>query len=140
MIPRINIHHPCAGLSLDVLVRSFLAMRAMARAEESPIAGRTAIRVLKQQKVKEPIFDAASSRTAELFATAIGTPRGTSGRSGFLHGKILESGAHILQHLVAPYDCALFCAHPQSKTIANGSRMAGARIACTGVESERSVQ
>ena len=68
MIPRINIHHPCTGLSLDVLVRLFLAM--MARAEESPIAGRTAIRVLKQQKVKEPVFDAASSRTEELFATA----------------------------------------------------------------------
>ena len=101
MMPRINIHHPCTSLSLDVLLRLFLAMMAVATAEESPIAGRTAIRVLKQQKVKEPIFDAASSRTEELFATAIGAARVMSGRSGFLHGEILDRGAHILQHLAA---------------------------------------
>ena len=53
---------------------------------------------LKQQKVTEPIFDAAPSRTEELFATAIGTARGLIVRSGFLHGKILFRG-HIFYNV-----------------------------------------
>jgi hypothetical protein len=72
-------------------------MMAVAKGEESPIAGHTAIRFLKHHKVTEPICDAASFRTEESFATAIGAARGMSGRSGFLHGKILDWGAQILQ-------------------------------------------
>jgi hypothetical protein len=33
-----------------------------------------------------------------------------------------------------PKGCALFCAHPQSETIANGSKAAILRIAFTGAE------
>jgi hypothetical protein len=75
-----------------VVVQLVLVMMAASRAEEARIAGRAAIRVLKQQMVTEPIFDAPSSRTEELFATAIGTDRGLNVRSGFLHGKILFWG------------------------------------------------
>ena len=32
----------------------------------------------------------------------------------------------------SPSHCAQFCAHPQSKNVANGSKRAGARSACTG--------
>ena len=39
--------------------------------------------------VKEPIFEAASSRSKELFTAAIGTTRDSSLRSGFVHGKTL---------------------------------------------------
>ena len=67
-------------------------MMAVAGAKEPPIAVRAAVRVLKQQMVTEPIFDAAPSRTEELSATAIGTARGLIVRSGFLHGKILFWG------------------------------------------------
>jgi hypothetical protein len=51
------------------------AMMEVAGAKEPPIAGRAAIRVLKQHMVKEPILEAGSSRTAEFPATAIGTTR-----------------------------------------------------------------
>src|SRR6267154_5700977 len=72
---------------LDVVVLMFSVMMAVAGAKEPQIAGQAAIRVLKQHKVKEPIFEAASSRSKELFAAAIGTSRGLSLRSGFVHGK-----------------------------------------------------
>jgi len=72
-----------------VVVQLFLVMMAVAGAKEATIAGRAAIRVLKQYMAQEPIFDADSSRTEELFVTAMGTTRGLSLRSGFVHGKIL---------------------------------------------------
>jgi hypothetical protein len=50
-------------------------MMAITEAKEPLIAGRAAIRVLKQHMVKEPIFEAASSRTEEFRATAMGTTR-----------------------------------------------------------------
>ena len=56
-------------------------------AKEPAIAGQAAIRVLKQHIVKEPIFEAASSRTEALFAAAMGTTRDGRPRSGFVHGK-----------------------------------------------------
>jgi len=61
----------------------------VAGTKEATIAGRAAIRVLKQHMAQEPIFDAASFRTKELFATAIRATGGLSLRSGFVHGKIL---------------------------------------------------
>src|SRR5216684_3890611 len=76
-------------LGSDVMVQLFLVMMAVASAKEPLIAGRAAIRVLKHHKVAEPIFDAASFRTKELFATAIRATAGLSVRSGFVHGKIL---------------------------------------------------
>jgi hypothetical protein len=57
--------------------------------KEPPIAGRAAIGALKECIVKEPIFEAASSRTEELFATAIGANRNLLLRCGFVHTKIL---------------------------------------------------
>jgi hypothetical protein len=72
-----------------VVVQLFLVMMAVASAKEPLIAGRAAIRVLKHHKVAEPIFDAASFRTKELFATAIWATGGLSVRSGFVHGKVL---------------------------------------------------
>jgi len=77
---------------LDVVVLMFSVMMAVAGAKEPQIAGRAAIRVLKQHMVKEPIFEAASSRSKELFAAAIGTTRDLSLRSGFVHGKTLYWG------------------------------------------------
>jgi hypothetical protein len=74
---------------LDVVVLMFSVMMAVAGAKEPQIAGRAAIRVLKQHMVKEPIFEAASSRSKELFAAAIGTTRDLSLRSRFVHGKTL---------------------------------------------------
>jgi hypothetical protein len=60
----------------------------VAGAKEPFIAGRAAIRVLKQHMVKEPIYEAVSSRSVELFAAARGTPRRSlSIGSGFVHGK-----------------------------------------------------
>ena len=67
----------------------FLVMMAVAGAKEATIAGRTAIRVLKQHMAQEPIFDADSSRTEELSAATMRTTRDMSLRSGFVHGKIL---------------------------------------------------
>jgi hypothetical protein len=58
---------------LDVVVLMFSMMMAVVGAKEPQIAGRAAIRVLKQHMVKEPIFEAASSRSEELLATTIGT-------------------------------------------------------------------
>jgi len=72
-----------------VVVLVFSVMMAVVGAKEPPIAGRAAIRVLKQYMVKEPIFEAASSRSEELFSAAIGTTRDLSLRSGFVHGEIL---------------------------------------------------
>jgi hypothetical protein len=72
-----------------VVAHLFPVMMAVAGEKEPPIAGRTAIRVLKQHSVKEPIFEAASSRTEELFATAMGTTRYVNLRSGFVHGEHL---------------------------------------------------
>src|SRR5258708_32893984 len=74
---------------LDMVVPMFCVMMAVAGAKEPQIAGLAAIRVLKQHMVKEPIFEAASSRSKELFAAAIGTTRDLSLRSGFVHGKTL---------------------------------------------------
>jgi len=79
-------------LGSDVVMQLFLVMMAVASAKEPLIAGRAAIRVLKHHKVAEPIFDAASFRTKELFATAIRATGGLGVRSGFVHGKILCRG------------------------------------------------
>ena len=72
-----------------MVVQLFLVMMTAASAKEPLIAGRAAIRVLKHHKVAEPISDAASFRTKELFATAMRATGGLSVRSGFVHGKIL---------------------------------------------------
>jgi len=85
---------------LGVVVQLFLVMMAVASAKEPLIAGRAAIRVLKHHKVAEPIFDAASFRTKELFATTIRATGGLSVRSSFLHGNPLL-GAFMLQRLAA---------------------------------------
>jgi hypothetical protein len=83
-----------------VVVQLFLVMMAVASAKEPPIAGRAAIRALKHHKVAEPIFDAASFRTKELFATAVRATGGLSVRSSFLHGKSF-TGGFMLQRLAA---------------------------------------
>ena len=70
----------------------FLVMMAVAEGKEPPIAARAAIRDLKQHIPKEPVFDAASSRTEKLFATTMRTLSDLSLRSGFVHGKILYWG------------------------------------------------
>ena len=77
-----------------------VVVMAVAEAKEPRIAGRTAIRVLKQHMVKEPIFEAAFSRMEEFFATAIGTTRDSSSlRNGFVHGEFLWLGTSMLQRL-----------------------------------------
>ncbi len=76
-----------------MVVLTFPVMMEVANTKESPIAGRAAIRVPKQQVVKEPIFEAAPSRSKELFLAAIGTIRDLSLRSGFIHGEVLSFGA-----------------------------------------------
>jgi hypothetical protein len=48
----------------------------VAEAKEPLITTRTAIRILKEHLVKEPIFEAVSSRTEESPASAMGAPRG----------------------------------------------------------------
>jgi hypothetical protein len=58
-----------------MVVQLVPAMMAVVGAKEQPIAVRAAIRILKQHMVKEPIFEAASSRTKEFPATAMGTIR-----------------------------------------------------------------
>ena len=83
------------GCTLGVAVHLFPVVMAVAEAKEPRIAGRTAIRVLKQHMVKEPIFEAAFSRMEEFFATAIGTTRDSSLRSGFVHGEFLLLGTSI---------------------------------------------
>jgi hypothetical protein len=80
--------HP-VRLASEAVVQLFLVTMAVGGAKEATIAGSAAIGVLRQHIPKEPIFDAASSRTEELFAAAIGTTRDLSLRSGFVHGKIL---------------------------------------------------
>ena len=82
------------------MLQLFLVMMAVAGAEEATIAGHAAIRVLKHHKVAEPVFDAASFRTKELFATAVRAPGGLSVGSSFLHGKS-SAGASMLQRLAA---------------------------------------
>jgi len=67
----------------------FFVVMAEGGAKEATVAGRAAVRVVKQYMAKEPIFDADSSRTEELFAAAMGTNRDLGMRSGFVHGKIL---------------------------------------------------
>jgi hypothetical protein len=59
---------------------------AVAGAKKPPIAGRTAISVLKQHIVKHPIFEAPNSRSEELFTAAIGTARAIIAWSDFVHG------------------------------------------------------
>jgi hypothetical protein len=71
-----------------MVVQLLPAMMAVVGAKKPPIAVRAAIRILKQRMVKEPIFEAASSRTEELFAAAIGTTRDFRLRSAFVHEKI----------------------------------------------------
>ena len=56
-----------------MVVQLFLVMMAVAGAKEATIAGRAAIRVLKQHMAQEPIFDADCSRPEELFAATMGT-------------------------------------------------------------------
>lgn len=62
-------------------------MLAASGVKEPLIASRAAIGVLKQQMVTEPIFEAVSSRSKELFAAAIGTPGGVSVGSAFVQGE-----------------------------------------------------
>jgi len=78
------------------VVQLFPVMMAVTGEKEPPIAARAAIWVLKQHVVKQPIFEADPSRTEELFATAMGTTRDLSLRSGFIHGRILCWGAPML--------------------------------------------
>ena len=73
------------------VVMEFTATMAMAGKKEPPIASRAAVRVLKHNNVTEPIPDAFSSRTEEMFATAIGTARDLRLRSGFLHGGLIRA-------------------------------------------------
>jgi hypothetical protein len=68
-------------------------MMTVVGAKKPPIAIRAAIRILQQRMVKEPIFEAASSRTEELFAATIGTTRGLRLRSSFVHGKTICLGS-----------------------------------------------
>jgi hypothetical protein len=98
-----------AHLVSGMVVQLFFVIMAVASAKEPPIAGRAAIRALQHHKVPEPIFDAASFRTKELFATAVRAPGGLSVGSSFLHGKS-PAGAFMLQRLAAlieagAYDC-----------------------------------
>jgi hypothetical protein len=86
-------YRTCSIVSLDVVVLVFPVMMAVARAKEPSIAGRAAIRVLKQHMVKEPMFEAAPSLSEELFLAAIGTIRDLSLRSGFVRGEFLCWGA-----------------------------------------------
>jgi hypothetical protein len=91
---------PCSGAYrtrtiLGVVVKLVLVMMAVTRAKETPIANRTAERVLKHNKVPEPIGDAVSSRTEELFATAMRTAGALRLRSGFLHDKSSAGGPHV---------------------------------------------
>jgi hypothetical protein len=72
-----------------VVVLVFSVITIVAGAKEPRIAGRAAIRVLKQHIVKEPIFEAASSRSEELFTAAIGTTRDLRLGSSFVHKEIL---------------------------------------------------
>jgi hypothetical protein len=58
-----------------MVVQLVPAMMAVVGAKKPLIAVRAAIRVLKQHMVKEPIFEAPSSRTEEYPATAMGTIR-----------------------------------------------------------------
>jgi hypothetical protein len=58
-----------------MMVQLVPAMMAVVGAKKPSIAVRAAIRILKQHMVKEPIFEAASSRTEEYPATAMGTTR-----------------------------------------------------------------
>ena len=67
------------------MVLVFPVMMAVSGVKEPLIAGRAAIGVLKPQIVKEPIFEAVSSRSEELFAAAIGTPNSLRIGSGFVH-------------------------------------------------------
>jgi hypothetical protein len=67
----------------------FPVMMAMAVAKKPPIADRAAIRALSQYIVMKPIFEAASFRSEELFATAMGTTVDLGLGSGFVHRKIL---------------------------------------------------
>jgi hypothetical protein len=67
------------------MVLVFPGMMAVSGVKESLIAGRAAIGILKQQMVKEPIFEAVSPRSKELFAAAIGTPSDLRVGSGFIH-------------------------------------------------------
>ena len=73
----------------------FPVMMAVSGVKEPLIAGRAAIGVLKQHMAQEPIFDADSSRTEELFAATMGTTRDLSLRSGFVHGKSSAGDAYL---------------------------------------------
>jgi hypothetical protein len=83
-----------------MVVQLVPAMKAVVGAKEPPIAVSAAIRVLKQHMVKEPIFEAASFRSEELFAAAIGTTRDLGLGSGFVHRKIPRLGTPTLQRPV----------------------------------------
>jgi hypothetical protein len=69
-----------------MLVMVFPVMMTIAGAKEPPITVRAAIRALEQQMVKEPIFEAASLRSEELLAAAIGTTRDLGLGGSFVHG------------------------------------------------------
>ena len=89
------------------MVLVFPVMLAASGVKEPPIAGRAAIGVLKQQMVKEPISDAVSSRSEELFAAAIGASSGLSVGSGFVHGEILCWGYPVSALPAQPVDATL---------------------------------
>jgi hypothetical protein len=58
------------GLDVVVLVFPVMAETAV---KEPLVASRAAIRLLKQQMAKDPIFEAVSSRPEKLFAATMGT-------------------------------------------------------------------
>ena len=75
-----------------MVVLLFAVMMAVNGAKEPPVASRAAIRILEQHMAKKPIFKAASSRSVELLAAAIGTIRDLSVQSGFVHGTASAEG------------------------------------------------
>src|SRR5215469_9316832 len=89
----IGCHSKSCLRTLGAAVHLFPVVMDVAESKEPRITGRTAIRVLKQHMVKEPIYEAAFSRMEEFFATALGTTRDSSSlRNGFVHGEFPLAG------------------------------------------------
>lgn len=82
-------------------VHLFVALTIVAGAKEPHIAGRAAIRIMKQHMVEEPILQAPSSRTKDLFAAATGTTMYVSLGSNFFHAGTPLPGGRMLQRLGA---------------------------------------
>lgn len=101
MIPSWNATKglPLECRRMEVLV--FHALIAEGVVKEPPIESHAAIRPLKQHILKEPIFEAASSRPPEFFATAMGTTTDLSLGSGFVHGENLLLARAMLRRLAA---------------------------------------